>query len=142
MSNTQTSTVSLNGSNNLQSPTSTLVGSLTPIALMVLVFYFLIMRPQQKREAKRRELINSLKKGDRIVTSGGIMGTVHKLIDEQEISLEVSDGVNIKVLKTSIIDVVKKPDTKKVAKQESESNNEKATDDLPAKKKTSVKRRK
>ena len=94
-----------------QCPTSqagSLMGSLTPIALMIVVFYFLIMRPQQKREAKRRELINSVKRGDKVVTASGIIGIVHKIVSETEVSLEVSEGVRIRVLKNAISEVLNK----------------------------------
>ncbi|MCR5224990.1 MAG: preprotein translocase subunit YajC [Alphaproteobacteria bacterium] len=84
------------------------MGSLAPIALMILVFYFLIMRPQQKREAKRRELINSVKRGDKVVTASGIIGVVHKIVSETEVSLEVSEGVRIRVLKNAISEVLAK----------------------------------
>ena len=94
-----------------QCPTTqagSLMGSLAPIALMILVFYFLIMRPQQKREAKRRELINSVKRGDKVVTASGIIGVVHKIVSETEVSLEVSEGVRIRVLKNAISEVLAK----------------------------------
>ncbi|MDR2723770.1 MAG: preprotein translocase subunit YajC [Holosporaceae bacterium] len=84
------------------------LGSLTPIVLMILVFYFLIMRPQQKREAKRRDLVNSVKKGDKILTTSGIIGTVHKIISEKEVSLEVAENVNVRILKNSITEVLEK----------------------------------
>ena len=82
--------------------------SCVPIALMILVFYFLIMRPQQKREAKRRELMSSIKKGDRVLTSSGIIGALHKIINEKEVSIEVSDGVYVRILKNSIAEVLEK----------------------------------
>ncbi|MDR0968837.1 MAG: preprotein translocase subunit YajC [Holosporaceae bacterium] len=85
-----------------------LMGSLTPIVLMFLAFYFLIMRPQQKREAKRRETINAVKRGDKVVTAGGVLGTVHKIVTEKEISLEISEGVRVRVLKSSVAEVLEK----------------------------------
>lgn len=94
-----------------QCPTTqagSLMGSLAPIALMIIVFYFLIMRPQQKREAKRRELINSVKRGDKVVTASGIIGVVHKIVSETEVSLEVSEGIRIRVLKNAISEVLAK----------------------------------
>jgi preprotein translocase subunit YajC len=91
-----------------QQPTAGILGSLTPVVLMVLAFYFLILRPQQKREAKRRELINSIKKGDKIVTSGGILGIVHKIVGENEISLEIAESTRIRILKNFISEVLEK----------------------------------
>lgn len=85
-----------------------LLEALAPIGLMLIFFYFLIMRPQQKREAKRRELIKSIKKGDKIVTSGGIIGSVHKIISDEEISLEISEGVRMHILRNMIAQVLDK----------------------------------
>jgi preprotein translocase subunit YajC len=85
-----------------------LIGSLAPILLMFMAFYFLIIRPQQKRDAKKRELINAVKRGDRVVTSGGILGTVHKVVGEKEVSLEISEGVRVRILKNSISEVLEK----------------------------------
>ncbi|MDR2158162.1 MAG: preprotein translocase subunit YajC [Holosporaceae bacterium] len=105
MTNTQTTTTS--PATTVQQQPS-LLGSLTPILLMVLVFYFLIMRPQQKREAKRRNLVNSVKRGDRVLLSSGIIGILHKIIGEKEVSLEVSENVRIRVLKNSIAEILEK----------------------------------
>jgi preprotein translocase subunit YajC len=85
-----------------------LLGSLAPIALMLLVFYFLIMRPQQKRESKRRELIAGAKKGDKVLISGGIIGTLHKIVNEKELSLEIAENVRIRVLKDAVTNVLEK----------------------------------
>ncbi|MDR2067604.1 MAG: preprotein translocase subunit YajC [Holosporaceae bacterium] len=91
-----------------ETPGGGLLGALTPITLMVLVFYFLIIRPQQKREAKNRELINSLKRGDKVVTIAGIIGVVHKIIGEKELSLEVIDGTRLRMLKSSVTQVLER----------------------------------
>ncbi|MDR1551350.1 MAG: preprotein translocase subunit YajC [Holosporaceae bacterium] len=82
------------------------VGSLTPVVLLVLVFYFIIMRPQQKREAKRRDLINSVKRGDRVLMSSGIIGTVHKVIGDKEISLEISENVRVRMMRATITELL------------------------------------
>jgi preprotein translocase subunit YajC len=94
--------------NHAEAPGGGLLGALTPITLMVLVFYFLIIRPQQKREAKSRELINSLKRGDKVVTVAGIIGIVHKIIGEKELSLEVVDGTRLRMLKSSVTQVLER----------------------------------
>ncbi|MDR1561001.1 MAG: preprotein translocase subunit YajC [Holosporaceae bacterium] len=83
-----------------------LMGALSPIILMVLVFYFLIIRPQQKREAKSRELVNSIKKGDKIVTTSGIIGVVHKIVSDKELSLEIAENVRIRMVKNSVTQVL------------------------------------
>lgn len=85
-----------------------LVGMLIPILLIFVVFYFLIMRPQQKRDKKRQQLIASMKKGNRVLTTGGIIGVVHKLVNDKEISLEISEGCNMRILKNSVVDILDK----------------------------------
>jgi preprotein translocase YajC subunit len=72
------------------------------------MFYFLVMRPQQKREAKNQKLRNSTKKGDRIITAGGIIGTIHKIVSDREVSLEIAENVRMRILKSSIAEVLTK----------------------------------
>jgi preprotein translocase subunit YajC len=127
---TQTTTTQPAAPVNPQQPG--LLGSLTPIALMVLVFYFLIMRPQQKREANRRELIASAKKGDRIVTTGGIIGVFHKAVGEKEISLEIAENVRIRVLKDSVTGVLEKGSGKNF-EDSSDKDSEKSSEKGPGK---------
>ena len=90
------------------SPGSVFSGFL-PIIIICALFYFLIMRPQQKREAKKRERIKQLKRGDFIVTNGGIVGKVDKGSDAAELSIEVSEGVIVKVYKSFIAEVLDTP---------------------------------
>lgn len=85
-----------------------LMGAFTPILLMIVFFYFLIIRPQQKREVKRKSLIDSIKKGDRVVTSCGIVGVIHKIVSSDEVSLEVAENVRIRILKNSISSILDK----------------------------------
>lgn len=84
------------------------LGSITPMLLILVAFYFLLMRPQQKREAKRRAMISAVKRGDKVITSGGFIGTIHKVINDREVSLEISEGVRVRVLKGSISDILDK----------------------------------
>ncbi|MFW6011197.1 MAG: preprotein translocase subunit YajC [Desulfosalsimonas sp.] len=78
---------------------------LIPIILMFVIFYFLLIRPQQKKAKAHQEMINNLKKGDRVVTSGGIHGTITSL-DENTATVEIADKVRIKVTRGSIGGVV------------------------------------
>ena len=98
------------------------LGSFTPLILIMIAFYFLLFRPQQKREAKRREMINAVKKGDRVVTVGGIIGSVHKIIDEREISLEVSENVRMRILKNAITEVLGKSNANVPENEKSEKS--------------------
>lgn len=75
--------------------------SAMPLLLMFAVFYFFLIRPQQKRQKEHREMLGRLKKGDKVSTTGGLIGTVHAL-DERELTLEVSDKVKVKVMRSSV----------------------------------------
>ncbi|QSQ14681.1 preprotein translocase subunit YajC [Myxococcus landrumensis] len=79
------------------SPLNTLVLLVGLVAIM----YFVMIRPQQKQMKEHRTLLASLKKGDEVVTTGGMLGKIH-LVDERTVTLEIASGVRIRVLKTSI----------------------------------------
>jgi len=72
-----------------------------PIILMFVIFYFLLIRPQQKKAKTHQEMINNLKKGDRVITSGGIYGLITSL-DETTATIEIADKVRVKVTRSSI----------------------------------------
>lgn len=72
--------------------------------LMIAVLYFFMIRPQQKRQKEHQSLLESLKKGDEVVTQGGMIGKVTK-VAEGEVTLDVGEGVKIKVVKQTILDV-------------------------------------
>lgn len=74
------------------------------LVLMGLVFYFLLIRPQQKRAKEHRELIESLKRGDVVITQGGLVGKVTK-VEEVEAVVELAKGVDVRVIKSTIVDV-------------------------------------
>ncbi len=76
--------------------------SLAPIALMILIFYFLLIRPQQKREKERKQLIEAIQKGDKVLTVGGIYGTVASIKDENIVILKIADGTKVEFAKSSI----------------------------------------
>jgi preprotein translocase subunit YajC len=72
-----------------------------PIILMFVIFYFLLIRPQQKRQKEQRNMISNLKKGDRIITSGGLHGRITGL-DETTLTVEIADKVRVKVGRNSV----------------------------------------
>ena len=80
-----------------------------PILLMVVIFYFLLYRPQKKQQKARNELLNSLKKGQKIVTIGGIYGTINALTDDA-IMLQIAEKVEIKLARSSVAQVLGKDD--------------------------------
>lgn len=75
--------------------------SLLPFAIMIGIFYFLIIRPQAQRQKAQQKVLSELKRGDEVVTSGGILGRIEGLTDLY-VTLEISDGVRIKILRTQI----------------------------------------
>ncbi|MCX5615479.1 preprotein translocase subunit YajC [Bombella sp. TMW 2.2559] len=82
-----------------------------PIVLVFIVFYFLLIRPQQKRQRQLREEQNGLRRGDRIVTAGGILGTVQNTRDDsQEVDVEIAPGVKVKIIRSTITNVLSRED--------------------------------
>ena len=73
------------------------LGAFLPIILIFVVFYFLLIRPQQKKMKQHKEMLAAIRRGDRIVTGGGIVGTVSKVIDDNEIQVEIAEGVRVRV---------------------------------------------
>jgi len=80
-----------------------------PFILIIAVFYFLMIRPQQKRAKEHRNMVENLRRGDNVVTSGGIVAKVSKVIDDNEIELEISSGVKVKIIRSTISTVIGKP---------------------------------
>jgi len=79
--------------------------SLLPFVLIFAIMWFLIIRPQQQRAKNHREMVSNVRRGDTIVTAGGIVAKVTKVHDDNEIQIEISDGVRIKLLKATISEV-------------------------------------
>jgi preprotein translocase subunit YajC len=79
-----------------------------PLVLIFVVFYFLLIRPQQKRMKQHKEMLGQLRRGDRVVTAGGIIGTVNKLLNDTEVMVEIAEGVRVRVLRTTITEVMSK----------------------------------
>lgn len=90
-------------------PANPLANPMIPMILIIMVFFLLVVLPGQRRERKQREtLMSALKKGDEVLTSGGIIGIVHNLRpDEDEISLRVDDNCKLRVKKSSILQILK-----------------------------------
>ncbi|HHG75369.1 MAG TPA: preprotein translocase subunit YajC [Persephonella sp.] len=82
-------------------PMSSIIGAVLWMVILIAIFYFLLYRPQQQQRKKHQEFINSLKKGDKVVTSGGIIGEI-KGIDEKTVTLKVSEGTMIRVIKSAV----------------------------------------
>lgn len=97
------------------SPEGSLISTLVMFGLIIGIFYFLILRPQQKRQKEKQRMLDNLKKGDKVVTGGGMHGTVAGL-DDKTVLLQVSDNVKMKFERSAISVVLKEaePDTKSI----------------------------
>lgn len=78
---------------------------LLPFVAIFLIIYFLIIRPQQRRVKEHQEMVSNVRRGDTIVTSGGLVGKISKLIDDREVQVEIADGVRVRVVRAMISDV-------------------------------------
>ncbi|MEQ8965311.1 MAG: preprotein translocase subunit YajC [Azospirillaceae bacterium] len=94
--------------------------SLLPLILIFVVFYFLLIRPQQKRMKDHREMLANLRRGDRVVTGGGIIGTIHKIGGDDELTVDIAEGVRVKVLRSTVTTVLAKTEPAKGGKDEGE----------------------
>jgi preprotein translocase subunit YajC len=91
--------------------TGAVIMQLLPLILIFAVFYFLLIRPQQKKMKEHREMLGKLKRNDRVITGGGIMGTISKVReDSDEIEVELAPNVRVTVLRGTISSVVKAPE--------------------------------
>ena len=80
-----------------------------PLVLIFVVFYFLMIRPQQKKMKDHKAMLDALRRGDRIVTNGGLVGLVTKVTaDEREVQVEIADGVRVKIVRDMIASVLSK----------------------------------
>jgi preprotein translocase subunit YajC len=88
------------------SPESSLVSTLIMFALIIGIFYFMILRPQQKRQKEREKLLTAIKKGDKVVTTGGVHGTISG-VEEKTVLLQVADNVKLKVDRSAIASIIR-----------------------------------
>ena len=84
------------------------LGAFLPLILIFVVFYFLLIRPQQKKARTHREMVANLRRGDRIVTNGGLIGLITRVPNDTELVLEVADGVKVRVVRSMIADLLAK----------------------------------
>ncbi len=96
-------------------------GMFVPLILIFVVFYFLMIRPQQKKQKSHREMIGALRRGDRIVTNGGLIGSISRVANDSELIVEVASGVKVRVLRSMVAEILSKPQpVRRRAKQEAE----------------------
>ena len=87
-----------------------LVMSILPFVLMFVIFYFLLIRPQRKAAQVRTEMLNNIRRNDTIITGGGVVGKVTKVIDDNEVEVEIAKDIKVKVMRAMIADVRVKGD--------------------------------
>ncbi len=91
--------------------------ALLPLVLIFVVFYFLLIRPQQKKQKPHKEMLTASRRGDRVVTGGGIIGTVTKVFDDRELAVEITDGVKVRVQRALVASVISKTEPVQGAKK-------------------------
>jgi preprotein translocase subunit YajC len=82
--------------------TNNMLMSLLPFALIFIIMYFLILRPQQKKAKEHNELVKNIRRGDTVITTGGLVGKVTKVVDDDQIEFEISDGVRVRQMRQMI----------------------------------------
>jgi preprotein translocase subunit YajC len=82
-----------------------MITSLLPFVLIFVIMYFLILRPQQKRAKTHAEMVKNVRRGDTVITNGGLIGRVTKVVDDDQIEIEIADGVRIRHMRAMISDV-------------------------------------
>ncbi|WP_440927688.1 preprotein translocase subunit YajC [Candidatus Pelagibacter sp.] len=92
------------------------IGQFIPLILIFVIFYFFLIRPQQKKVKEHKAMVESLKRGDRVVTSGGITGTVERLIDNDKVEVEIAENVKVEIVKSTGIQSLVNTNTQEVKK--------------------------
>ena len=82
-----------------------LVSTLVPLVLLFGIFYFLLIRPQQQRVKSHQQMVDAVRRGDTVVTAGGLIGKVAKVKDDGEVMVEIADDVQVRVLKSTLTEV-------------------------------------
>ena len=84
-----------------------------PLILIFVIFYFFLIRPQQKKVKDHKSMVSALKRGDEVITSGGMIGRIEKVYEDDNIDLSIADNVTVKVIKSTIQSLLGNPNTKK-----------------------------
>ena len=84
-----------------------------PLILIFVIFYFFLIRPQQKKVKEHKQMVASLKRGDEVVTSGGIVGKIERVLGDDKVDILISENVTVQVVQSTIQSLLNKPNTKK-----------------------------
>jgi preprotein translocase subunit YajC len=90
------------------------IGQFIPLILIFVIFYFFLIRPQQKKVKEHKIMVENLKRGDKVITSGGVVGTVERVMENDRAEIEISENVKVEIIKsTGIQGLLNTPETKK-----------------------------
>jgi preprotein translocase subunit YajC len=95
---------------------SSMLVQLAPLALIFVVFYFFLIRPQQQKARQQRSMLDAIRRGDRVVTGGGFIGTVAKVVNNDEVLIDLAENVRVRVVRSTISQVLAKTEPAKEAK--------------------------
>ena len=84
-----------------------------PLILIFVIFYFFLIRPQQKKAKEHKLMVAALKRGDEVITSGGVIGRVERVLGDDKVDISISENVTVQVVQSTIQSLLSKPDTKK-----------------------------
>jgi len=84
-----------------------------PLILIFVIFYFFLIRPQQKKVKEHKQMVSTLKRGDEVVTSGGIVGKIERILGDDKVDILISENVTVQVVQSTIQSLLNKSDTKK-----------------------------
>ena len=77
------------------------IGQFIPLILIFVIFYFFLIRPQQKKVKEHKLMVDGLKRGDKVITTGGIVGSVERIIDNEKVEVNISENVNVEIVRSS-----------------------------------------
>ena len=77
------------------------IAQFIPLILIFVIFYFFLIRPQQKKVKEHKAMVEGLKRGDKVITSGGIIGTIERVIDNENVEVKIADNVNVEIVKST-----------------------------------------
>ena len=89
------------------------IGQFIPLILIFVLFYFFLIRPQQKKVKEHKIMVESLKRGDKVITSGGIVGKVERILGDDKVDILISENVTVQVIQSTVQCLLSKPDVKK-----------------------------
>ena len=89
------------------------IAQFIPLILIFVIFYFFLIRPQQKRVKDHKAMVESLKRGDEIITSGGIIGIVDRVMEDDRIEVVIGEGTKVQIIKSTVTSLLKKEEVKK-----------------------------